>query len=345
MPNPFDQSLDSMFKVYGQDNPLSYFQGSRMLDQSRDYNLGEMYKQKQGIQADEVMNPLRAQQMELANLGHAYELPGRLADSVGKVRKQEQADLFHDDEINALKTKYKAEELSAKVKELENRGTQFMQWANGITYNPKATRLAAKQQLGEDWDPSWDQLSDPQLSLKFHEWGKGIQDASPKFQQALGLQESKNAAAEKRAAMAAETAQFRAKLIKDAQSAKASKDPTTYQGWAGKLLELARTEEDPGKQAVLLEQAQQFAELYHQSLIARGAAVPRPDLGQMGVPTTPTPEPPKVKVPGANPNVSPSSGSPAQGRRVRVQSPDGKTGTIPADQLQDALSQGYKEIK
>jgi hypothetical protein len=37
--------------------------------------------------------------------------------------------------------------------------------------------------------------------------------------------------------------------------------------------------------------------------------------------------------------------APATGARVKIKSPDGKVGTVPAEQLQDALAQGYTEVK
>jgi hypothetical protein len=49
---------------------------------------------------------------------------------------------------------------------------------------------------------------------------------------------------------------------------------------------------------------------------------------------------PKKPIP-APPGASPT----AAGGRVRVVGPDGRVGTIPSEQLQDALKSGYKEAK
>ena len=38
-------------------------------------------------------------------------------------------------------------------------------------------------------------------------------------------------------------------------------------------------------------------------------------------------------------------GEPSSGNRIKVMSPDGKAGTIPKEQLQDALKQGYKQVQ
>lgn len=56
-------------------------------------------------------------------------------------------------------------------------------------------------------------------------------------------------------------------------------------------------------------------------------------------PTPPVAPGPAKPTAGPDPTVSNAS------QRVRVRGPDGKTGTIPASQLKDALSQGYQEVK
>lgn len=45
------------------------------------------------------------------------------------------------------------------------------------------------------------------------------------------------------------------------------------------------------------------------------------------------------------PTVPKAPASATSGKRVRVRNSDGKTGTIPADQLESALSQGFTEVK
>lgn len=45
------------------------------------------------------------------------------------------------------------------------------------------------------------------------------------------------------------------------------------------------------------------------------------------------------------PGGGPTTEAPAQGGKVRVVSPDGKTGWIPANQLEDALKEGYQRAK
>ncbi len=101
--------------------------------------------------------------------------------------------------------------------------------------------------------------------------------------------------------------------------------------------EMLRTETDDIKRAeIQIAAAQAMAAL--QSLGAQPSEnmVLRNEGGKvvMGNPT-----------PRANPFVSPSTGSPAQDRQVRIQLPDGRTGTIPASKLQDAIGRGAKEIK
>jgi len=54
-------------------------------------------------------------------------------------------------------------------------------------------------------------------------------------------------------------------------------------------------------------------------------------------------QPPKAITPPNNPTAASPNPSPVVDRRIRVVSPDGKIGTIPAGQLQDALKQGFKQ--
>jgi hypothetical protein len=72
----------------------------------------------------------------------------------------------------------------------------------------------------------------------------------------------------------------------------------------------------------------------------RGLAIPRTDKEAMGIPQT--------AAPGARAPIA-GGGAPApqppQGGRVSVVSPDGKRGSIPADQLDAAIKQGYKRAQ
>jgi len=65
-----------------------------------------------------------------------------------------------------------------------------------------------------------------------------------------------------------------------------------------------------------------------------------------GIPTVPAKpvQAPPVPVPNAQPAPE-AAPAPAAGDRVRVKGKDGKTGTIPRSQLQQAIDQGYVEIK
>lgn len=111
---------------------------------------------------------------------------------------------------------------------------------------------------------------------------------------------------------------------------------------------LASTEEDPQRAQYFAQMAERYELANQKAKQAPGQGVVKTDPAQMGfpgqggAPPGPTPMPAR---PGASAPQAPASQPKPSGQRISVMSPDGKRGTIPVEQLQDAMSAGYKQVK
>lgn len=148
-------------------------------------------------------------------------------------------------------------------------------------------------------------------------------------------------------------AEAQSRILAAKGSAEKSNDPNTLRAVAARLTNEALRERDPERRALLQEQANlalQTAFDFEQRL----RSTPRPldpndPTRAITGNTTPIVNPPAPQltpqgpgVPRLQPVVKPNA---ASGDRVRVQSPDGKVGSVPRAQLQEALKQGYREVK
>lgn len=255
-------------------------------------------------------------------------------------------------------------------------------WSNPVGGRLAAREMFEKAGQGSMWSPAWDNLPPDQLAMALFNHGRAIQESSDKYTQALDTQDAKaraNAAvtamrlqsAEKQTnARIASAQQLQKSLLTEQAKWKTtdfSQAGVLYTRWSREEQEAAQAAADAGKmeQARMhMQKAQEYSEeasrmeqrAYQKA--SAGAAtgneakVDVPAVVNQGAfqsvepkggPTAVVPQP-AVKAPqGVAPPAAKPAAAPTD--RVRVKRPDGTVGTIPKNQLADALKEGYTEVK
>lgn len=161
------------------------------------------------------------------------------------------------------------------------------------------------------------------------------------------VEANKEAGRNKRAAEANEMRVRIANLMASKKAGDAEKARKTMDEAFVYYNEKAATARDPEERAFYTQQAQEIVNQKSAYIVLQAAAkaAGSVDTGAVtDLPTRPTPTSRTVNPPSKTQPQAASTQATTSGR-VRVQSADGKIGSIPASQLQDALKQGFKEIK
>jgi hypothetical protein len=282
----------------------------------------DAFAQKQAEQ--QLMNQRRQQEIDQSNAKFPLEqalqqtnidtnrarIPGIEAESRGKVRDDQMSEALYWDKLNDQQKKHMLSASSSDLGLMENHAAKLMQ-----SQDPE------EQNQGK----------------ALYGLSRGILKMQMQEQAKADLQRQKDEEAYKRAQLAANSKIEAARLHAAATQNGKSRDPKSYEQLGVTYRQKALAEPDNAAYwNTQADNAEQMAAWLKQA----GAFKPTPDVAKVtggAVPTTTPPPKPSMGAPAAQPA--------AASGRVRVKSPDGKMGSIPAEQLKDALAQGYTEVK
>jgi len=232
-------------------------------------------------------DPLRLRQLELGNQTTEAGLPGIMANGQIAQRKNKIESMFEDKQIQDMMGKYKSEELSRHVKDMEGVGQLALQGAEQVWSNPIAGRAMVKQKLEKAgvWNPKWDSLPPDRLAMELSNFGQGIQATGAKFTQAMELQSMKSATAENVARIAADTRmrveQLKGQLAQEKVAATATKDPKTLEQGIAVNMARAQAATDPDIKQAFLEAAMEYQAQYQAAIKLKATA---PQGSKLNVP-------------------------------------------------------------
>lgn len=258
--------------------------------------------------------------------------------------------LYPGKKANALQ-KQKQEALSYDVPQVEKFGNGLLQLGTMAKNNGGTLPLWMKAQVP---DELWKDLHSEGGADRFIAHGKAIIENKDKFISQESKQKSAEEIAAERAAAARYAADQRleaARIAADKAIEKAritlSSKPTkpeklSYQNYAVRLEQQADELAMVGKHEEARYLRERAAEYKEAALKFPEAAARVRTESQEGLETELGVRKPKQGKPADKPAQAPAANN---NDRVRVINANGQTGTIPRSQLQDALSQGFKEIK
>lgn len=278
----------------------------------------------QDLYQAEQMNPLKVRQLQLQNDTSLAQLPGFQADSSMKQDKAKISRATLGLQLSAQQKKLLADASDDDVKLLEN-AAQHLAYSSDPAESAKGQQLLQLHKLVIQEKSKQKYMSDRQLELE-----------KLRGKNALDLAKENNAAGRYK------KGQGSLSVEQQLQSGKLTYDKAAV--LLGNSAYMAELEGDQEKADQYRALANQYAQKYQEGRAA-GNLAPKagsPDLHGMGIQTNPSQPPTPLSSPLQQNTPSPQ---PAAGDRVRVISADGKVGTIPRAQLQQAISQGFKEAK
>lgn len=236
-------------------------------------------------------DPLRVRGLELSNQTAEAGLSGVVAQGKSAERKNRIESLMEDKQIQDMMGKYKSEELSRHVKDMEGVGQLALQGAEQVWSNPIGGRALVKQKLEKTgmWNPKWDSLPPDRLAMELSNFGQGLQATGAKFSQAVQLQDDKLAAQERMKRMEVEqrsaAAQLRASSAQALLAAKPKPEPKNFEDQSRKWYELALAEDDPAPKAGYMQNAEYYkqAAIELRSAAANVASGDKPNLPALGI--------------------------------------------------------------
>jgi len=315
MPNPYDQSLEGLFKVYGNWNPMAYMRGADMLDQGAKYN--DMQSNELALKNDRYkqMTPLEVQHQGLLNQEKEAGLPGLWADSNMKVDKATLSRATLDDQYNQLIRDFKEKASKQDYDELGRVGNTYAQTGEMLKGIPgMMTHARAKELLKQNYLPEFDQIPPHLLGAAISSIGRDMMDAQPKLYGDLLKQNDRQAflAAEndKKEALARELAVYKSTLAQNLAKIKSSQDPKTLEAAIAQLKRDQQRESDPDRKKIIGDQVQELFNMKWEidQNKATASAAGKVDPGAVaGLPTTPVRPAPNVGNPGGTPPAPPAS--------------------------------------
>lgn len=317
-------------------------------------DLTQQHQQLQN-QWEQDSQPFRLTQLGLGNDTTAAQLPGVRANSAIAVRKNQFEDIFTPQMMQEMKGKYSSAELARHVKDIENIGELYSQAASSIASNPDAGRAKLKKALedaghSDMYNPEWDNTSPDKLFQSLDTAGKQIQMTSSKFRTGLGILDAKGDNAKELAdlnnASREKIASSRTDTLKALQAAKGTQDPKTIEAAMVKAMSHAQIATDPQEQAAFYKAAEAYKQQLEALALVKAQAGKANDVDVPGVANLPrnnAPSMPPIQQTPLAPTAPPAP--PASGQRIRVQAPDGKKYTLPIEQVEEALKQGFTRIQ
>ena len=307
-------SPEGLASVYGDWNPTTYFLGNQSVDEamSRDRQATQQSIQKT------AQDTLKTQ-FETANM------PQRLEN-----QRLQNEGLGYDNVDKGVKSRINAATESAQLSNAQMK--QALEADEG--------QIQKMQKQAQQWAYS----DDPALQAKgsrLMQMSAAAVEARQKHKDEMEKQDLIRKSAE-RVGAGNNAATIQAAQINAASRGQGKQvDPNVvaaklgYEKGAAYYMIQAEQASSPEERAQLLAMAQRFEQAnLNQKNASAGT---KPDLNKLGVPTN--------VVPSALGTPAQPAPPPAQTGRIRVVSSDGKVGSIPASQLQDALKAGYKEAK
>ena len=303
-----DNSFQNLQNVFGIFNPELYNRGEEALNISRDTSLQQLMQSRQNMQQQAQRFPVELRGAELSNQTAEARLPGVMADSSMRQRENRLGAATEDKELEKLLAGYDDARDKAEFDKFMRVGQSYGQAAAILSQLPPPARHAyAKQKLGRDWLPEFDQVPPEMLDKVLANISESSSMMSSRVQAKLAEQ-----AAKQEAALAVEREKqlgrervitLRATLAKQVETAKASKDPRNLQELATRYFAEAR-------QAKTQEEAEELTKAGNDLLGALDTLNrnrrpdPMPGLPPANVapPTVPTPQvAPGVNAGGPNP--------------------------------------------
>jgi hypothetical protein len=292
--------------------PGAFLEGQRMLPMMQARDETAYQKSLQDMQFEAEAQPHKLQQYKDASAMSQAQLPGVQAGSRTAVRNDAEHALFTPERIKSAMGKFRKEDVETFGR-VAGEGT--LQMAGEVRLNPIGSTMRVRdrfQQLGMQqlWNPAWDNLPPDQLANALEKFGKHIQESVPSLYGKALIADTNNSTKLGVAGINAQarerSAQISAAARRDAKAATASGDPKTYQAAASKWLNIAQQMEMSGDFEGALEArkaAQEFSNLNHQAIVARGQASGAGKIdagGVAGLPTMPAPQAPVIAQPPAN---------------------------------------------
>ena len=313
--NPYNQSLEGLFKVYGDWNPLAYMKGMDMVDQAGQYN--DMQKQLLGqqLEREKQMLPVDVAHKQLTNQGLELGLPGIFADSNLKQDKAVLSRATLDQQHEQFIRDFQAKGSQQEAEQFQRVGQLYAQAGEMLKGIPgMMSHQRAKEILGKNYLPEFDQVPPHLLGAAVGSIGKDMMGVAPKLWGQQQLQDDKQsflqAQLEKKLAAEKELAAYKASLQEKLAKLKASGNPKTYEAVIVELKKQADQEPDPTRRALILDQVQEFVNLQFamKQAGAQAGATGKVDVpGVAGLPAIPPAQPPQVRPPQPKPGSSPDN--------------------------------------
>lgn len=344
-------------------DPGAFFERQGAWNLQQDKSRADLASLMQQTQQREKMFPLDMAQKQANIDADNARLPGIKADSSIRERQNKKEDLLFDDEMKAHLGKMKAEEAKRYAEQLTQAANAYTMGGQYLEDAPGgASHEMAKQVLGPLYRPEFDKISPQALGQAIRYMGQNMSQLAPKFQQELQMQEMKNQFALTKQQQALEAAQRLAEYKGNVQKAiadlTAKKDPKTWEALGVELrkAQYAAISAGDGEKAAFLQAEIDKITALQNSL--KTAATGAKKEGEVDVPEVANlpavpPQPPAtLPMPGNNPAVQPSTGSPATNRATTVPGvkpgyvalyKNGKpVGQVPKEQADAAKAQGYE---
>ena len=311
-------------------DPGAFFERQKAVNTQQQRSEADLASILQQTDQRRQMQPLNMRAQELSNLTSEAQLPGIVANSNSQVLNNKKQSLTFDSDIEAHIAGNKGKVDEQFVKELNNTGNVFTQAGQYLSDAPGvATHAMARQLLGKYYRPEFDKISPQALGGAIKYIGENMTNAGTAFQQKLLLLQQKQAGDLEIARMRSASAE---RISQQAAAAKAAGDKKSLEQLSAQYKMLADQETDPDKKKFY---ESEYARMLDDIRYIKPQPAPKPIVNteQTGGALIDPPAP-------VNPRGANNSGD-----RVRVQTPDGRVGSIPRAQLQNALAKGYKEIK
>lgn len=302
MPNPYNQSLEGLFKVYGDWNPLSYVKGMDMLDKGSKYDDLQSEELNLKNQKTKTMMPLEASYQDLINKGKEAELPGIAATSSLAQDKAALSRATLPHQYGNIMQEFQSKASQADLEEMNRAGQMFAQVGERIGYLPgPIQQQEAKRLLGRYWLPEFEQYSPGDLQDTLLNMGKGMMNLQPKPFATMQKQDDQQAflAAENAKKLQAqkELAAYRTALQEKLANLKASQDPKTLEAVIAQLKLAQQREPSDDRKKIIGEQIQEFFNMkweldQNRATAGQAGKVDVPGLG--GLPAVAPRVPPQV---------------------------------------------------
>jgi hypothetical protein len=347
----------------------AYWAGQRER-QDQEQNQAKLMELQQALKIKEQeaafsqqSNPLKLEEMSLRNQGLQAGLPGIMADVEGKQLGVAKTKATQDSSIEATNAENIFKTDATKAKKVGAMAEAFTQFGPLLKQLPDAPGARANVlrtlmgQSGYSLDTPEGQAfakileSTPSAQLPDTLISMGeqlIKMTGPYIQATSVANINKDAQKEIAADNRAAQIQMNNDQINAGKYAKKDQDRSFEQEVEGAvnkaktardkhatLVRASVVAEQGGNTSLAFKYKQQAEAIRPQAEAEINTRAPGADLGALGVKTT---TPPSIAPPGAKPQ------APATGR-ITVVSPDGKRGSIPADQLEQAMKQGYKKVQ